>query len=253
MRDSISGKSRECTKNTVLLVHRRMKSPTTDHTTGPIVRITPTEIHVNDPTFIDNIFAGPGHRRDKGQIEANGLGNSPTTIGSRDHDIHKARRAALNPFFSTRNIRRLEPMVHEVLSKIFQRLEDARKKSKAGDDVPVNLNLLYRAAAHDLIADYALGQGSVCFSREDLNAPYVEANHQMVLTWHFSTFFPWFTEIIRLLPVSIVLYLAPTVKHFIDSIQVSLSLSSFICHTYDNIDLDRPNQCGQKNIIRRIG
>ena len=226
VRGSISGKSRRCTNVTVKHFPLRISAPKIDFAVGPIVRITPTEVHLNDPTFIDDIFAGPGHRRDKGQIEVNGLGNSPTFIGSRDHDIHKARRAALNPFFSTRNIRRLEPMVHEVLSKLFQRLEDAKKRSKSGAEVPINLNILYRAVAHDLIADYAFGQGSVCFSREDLNAPYVEANHQMVLTWHFGTFFPWFTHIIRLLPVSIVLILAPTVKHFVNSIQVRRFLFS---------------------------
>ncbi|KAL9609721.1 MAG: hypothetical protein Q9167_005529 [Letrouitia subvulpina] len=32
---------------------------------GPIVRINPHEIHINDPEFIDEIFAGPSKPRDK--------------------------------------------------------------------------------------------------------------------------------------------------------------------------------------------
>jgi hypothetical protein len=184
---------------------------------GPIVRISPEEVHFNDPAFIDAIFAGPGHRREKGSLTINGLGHSPTAIATRSHDLHKSRRAALNPFFSTKNIRRLEPMVHEVLSHIFQHLETAKNEKK-----PVNMSLLYRAATHDLIADYAFGQGSIAFSREDLNEPYFRAYHEMVLTWHFGCYFPWFTHLMRKLPMKIITTMVPSVKQFILMIEVCL-------------------------------
>jgi hypothetical protein len=32
---------------------------------GPIVRITPNEVHFNDPEFIDTLYPGPGRKTDK--------------------------------------------------------------------------------------------------------------------------------------------------------------------------------------------
>jgi hypothetical protein len=109
-------------------------------------------------------------------------------------------------------------MVHEVLSQILQRLETAKKEKR-----PVNMSLLYRAATHDLIADYAFGQGSISFSREDLNQPYFQAYHEMVLTWHFGCYIPWFTHLMRKLPMTILTTMVPSVKQFISMIQVGIS------------------------------
>ena len=106
-------------------------------------------------------------------------------------------------------------MVHEVLSHIFHHLEHAKKTGK-----DVNLSLLYRAATHDLIADYAFGQGSVCFARDDLNQPYFEAYHEMVLTWHVGCYLPWLSQVMRRLPVELVKVLVPTAIQFVNMIQV---------------------------------
>ena len=183
---------------------------------GPILRISPSDVHVNDPTFIDQVYAGPGKRREKGQHTINGLGLSPTGIATKSHDLHRRRRAALNPFFSTQRVRRLEPMVHEVLTQLFQRLEQRRQ-----EDRPVNMSLLYRAATHDLIANYAFGQGSICFRREDLNEPYFQGYHEMVIAWHIGCYFPWIGRIMRKLPPAVVAALMPSSQHFIDMINVS--------------------------------
>jgi cytochrome P450 len=147
--------------------------------------------------------------------ELNGLIASPTALGSQKHDLHKSRRAALNPFFSKQNIRRLEATIVEVLDRIFQRL-DEHVRTK----LPVNLSLLYRAATHDIISEYAFGDSSVCFNRQDLNQPYFEAYHKMVLTWHVGCYFPWIGYFMRKLPPSAVTMIMPTARNSIDTIEV---------------------------------
>jgi cytochrome P450 len=185
---------------------------------GPIVRISPNAIHVNDPEYIDQIYAGPGKKRDKGQRTINGFSGSPTALGSQNHDLHRSRRAALSPFFSKQNIRRLEPTVINVLHQIFQRLDQLVETK-----LPVDLGLLFRAATYDIISEYAFGEGSGSLARPDLNKGYFEAYHKMVLTWHIGCYFPWIGKIMRKLPADVVGMLMPTARNSIDSIEVSFS------------------------------
>ncbi|KAK3938302.1 hypothetical protein QBC46DRAFT_343681 [Diplogelasinospora grovesii] len=41
---------------------------------GPIVRISPHELHCNDPSFIDTLYAGGSVRRDKYEYFASQFG-----------------------------------------------------------------------------------------------------------------------------------------------------------------------------------
>ena len=47
----------------------------TQNTAGPIVRINPHEIHINDPEYIEEVYAGPSKKRDKYRWIARMLGS----------------------------------------------------------------------------------------------------------------------------------------------------------------------------------
>lgn len=182
---------------------------------GPIVRISPSIVHINDPEYIDLVFGGPGKKREKGQQTINGLASSPTVLGTANHDLHKSRRGAISSFFSKQNIRRLEPTIIEILQLIFQRLDEHNKTR-----LPLDLGLLFRAATHDIISNYAFGEGSMSLARPDLNQPYFHAYHQMVVTWHIGCYFPWIGRLMRKLPPAAVTVLMPTAKNSIETIEV---------------------------------
>lgn len=44
-----------------------------------------------------------------------------------DHDLHKYRRAALNPFFSLQNVRKLQPVIEERVTTMMKRIRDFNK------------------------------------------------------------------------------------------------------------------------------
>jgi cytochrome P450 len=184
---------------------------------GPIVRISPNIVHINDPEYIDHVFAGSGKKREKGQQTINGLAGSPTVLGTTNHDLHRSRRAAISPFFSKQNIRRLEPTIVEIVQLIFQRFDEHIKSG-----LPLNLSLLFRATTHDIISNYAFGEGIVNLRKPDLNQPYFDAYHQMVLTWHLGCYFPWIGQFLRNIPPAAVTVIMPTAKTHIETIQVRI-------------------------------
>jgi hypothetical protein len=63
---STSGKSRSYTHNTVCPINFiYIRTALMFYISGPIIRINPHEIHINDPGYIDEIYAGAPKKRDK--------------------------------------------------------------------------------------------------------------------------------------------------------------------------------------------
>ena len=95
---------------------------------GPIVRINPYELHVNDPDFLEDIYVGPGtHKRDKWAFTTNGLGVPDATLMTNPHDLHRVRRAALNPFFSKTSVRKLQSLIDAKIDLFLERFEEFQK------------------------------------------------------------------------------------------------------------------------------
>ena len=108
---------------------------------GPILRITPHEISIDDLQFLDTIYApGQGAKRHKDASKQKGLGINTSIGGAIDHDLHRNRRESLNPFFSKASVMRLEPQLLEKIDQLREAFEDATKSKK-----PLNLADLYYA------------------------------------------------------------------------------------------------------------
>ena len=91
---------------------------------GPIIRINPYELHVSDPTYYDElcVSSASGEKRNKWEWYTKQFGTPEAMFSTVDHDQHKARRAALNRFFSMASVRRLQPVVTERVQTLIERL-----------------------------------------------------------------------------------------------------------------------------------
>lgn len=106
---------------------------------GPIIRINPYELHISDPEYIDKLYASSasGEKRDKWMWYTKQFGTPGAMFSTSPHDHHKARRAALNRFFSMASVRRLQPLLEERVQQLVKRLKTCNKV--------ITLNLAYAA------------------------------------------------------------------------------------------------------------
>ena len=89
---------------------------------GPIVRISPYEVHIATPDFFNDIYTQTD-RRDIWQWQRRGFGANDSTLSTPHHDHHRKRRAAINPLFSKQRVVRLLPTMEERLRSLWARFE----------------------------------------------------------------------------------------------------------------------------------
>jgi hypothetical protein len=121
---------------------------------GPIVRINPYELSVHDADldFMNRLYASVGKEVDKFWWSAGMFGNNDMTFGTIPHHLHKMRRAAFAKFLTPAYIRKLEPVLQNLVNKMIDKISTEVQAGKQ-----VNLVHAYSALTQDVITEY-------CFS-----------------------------------------------------------------------------------------
>jgi cytochrome P450 len=88
-----------------------------------IVRVRPDVLSINDPNFIDQIYSGAGHRRDRYRASVDAIAAQGSVLTSKAHGLHRRRRAISNPYFSKQNVRCLEPVTHDTLANLLSLMD----------------------------------------------------------------------------------------------------------------------------------
>jgi cytochrome P450 len=107
---------------------------------GPIIRINPYELHVSSPDFYEKLYSGPGKRRHRWDWFTAQFGLPESMFGTNDHDSHRIRRAAVNPFFSKGAVRKLQPIIDERIDALLNRFQEFQASSQ-----PIILNYAFSA------------------------------------------------------------------------------------------------------------
>ncbi|KAH8174628.1 cytochrome p450 domain-containing protein [Sarocladium implicatum] len=96
---------------------------------GPIVRISPDEIHIDDYTWLDTLYTvTSGGHRDKHLPDAVIVGTPFAIFGTEKHDIHRKRRQAFAGIFSKANVARVETMVWDKMEKLLNNMNQEIKQ-----------------------------------------------------------------------------------------------------------------------------
>ena len=175
------------------------------------MRISPYELHINDPNYYDVLYAGAGKKRDK-YTWAIRLFNAPdSAIATVHHDQHRMRRAAMNQYFSKASVRRLESIIQDNLDKLLLRLEVFQRSGES-----INMVMAYSAFTSDIITSYAFGESYKYLDKEDFNTAFYNAMlsvHQMgaaIKQWS------WILTAMTSLPDQMVGWLDPGMMAFLN-------------------------------------
>jgi cytochrome P450 len=102
------------------------------------------EIHIKDPSFLDEIYAPASSRREKYPFLMRTLATSQASGATVNHDTHRKIREALNPFFGKKAITSFESIIKERVLKLRQVVEEHSRSQ-----TPLNLSDIYFALANE--------------------------------------------------------------------------------------------------------
>ncbi|EON67247.1 hypothetical protein W97_06500 [Coniosporium apollinis CBS 100218] len=119
---------------------------------GPVIRISPHELHLNSPHLWDTIYAPKNDKWGWG-IAAIGLPDS--AVGTVSHELHRKRRAALSPFLSRRAVEKFGHVIYGNFEEFVERLRAARDTRVRG---VVEMGRLWHCLAVDVVTEYAFAR-----------------------------------------------------------------------------------------------
>jgi len=186
---------------------------------GPIVRISPYEVHISDADFYDSLYTGSVNPREKWGWGARVFGVKSAYIGTISHELHRKRRAPLNHFFSKRSVLALEPMLQEMVEKLCARLDGFKQSGKA-----VNMRNATAALTMDVITRYAFGKAYDALEDEGFAPNWSTAIESIGKVGYLNVYFPLATEIMKRLPVGVSKWLSPETASIMDLQMVGFRL-----------------------------
>lgn len=161
---------------------------------GPIVRIAPNELHINDPEiFQDMTKVGSHFTKDPSFYSY--VTFPRTSVGESDPARHRARRLVLSPAFSPGRVQQLAPMVKEKVDLLLSRFEEYAKKEN-----PININASSKAFTMDIISKIVFGKALDCLRDPNFRNQFIEYLHSTFDMGWTAPSFPLMTKFSLSLP-----------------------------------------------------
>lgn len=174
------------------------------------MRINPYEIHIIDPDFYDELYVS--HKKlDKYRWWTNLAGADGSSFSTVPHELHRQRRAALNPFFSARSVAQVQPMIKSKVEKLSARFDAIAKTGEV-----VRVDAAFMALTMDIICDYSFAN-----DRKYLDEPDFKLLWKQTIIGAFEggavgRQFPWMLPLMKRLPRSIVFAMDASVGHILN-------------------------------------
>ncbi|KAE8356302.1 cytochrome P450 [Aspergillus coremiiformis] len=178
---------------------------------GPVVRITPTELHIKDTDFYDVIYAPASKKRDKYDRWTAGLGAPRSALATVSHNLYRLRRSATSHFFSKRTASNAEPLICKHVERLCGRFAAACQTKSV-----LQLDAAYIALTMDIITEYSYGTSYDCLAAGDFQPRWKETILAAVSSFALTRQFPWIFPLMKATPSSILRFLIPNGKLWLE-------------------------------------
>ncbi|KAF2034988.1 cytochrome protein [Setomelanomma holmii] len=171
---------------------------------GPIVRISPGDIHIDDPEFFDSIYTSR-EAFDKPEHLKWRFGSPDALFSTPGHGLHRLRRSSQDQFFAKSRIQRLAPLIQDVADRMCTRLDC----DFAGYRKVLNLNNLFTSYIADVTTQYSFNRDFMYLSDENFKSPFVQAIRGFKDIAQPCTQCPWLGQLLSFIPERVAVYLQP--------------------------------------------
>ncbi|KAI4191380.1 MAG: hypothetical protein L6R41_000167 [Letrouitia leprolyta] len=202
---------------------------------GPIVRINPYEIHINDPWFWDKLYVGGSQgKTDKWDWSIRMFGQvDNSAFDTLDHDKHRMRRAPWNPYFSKQSISRIQPLlIQNAVNKLCSKFAEYQAAGK-----PAVMTDAYASLTTDVISEYSFPEGYDLLSRPgDFDWEHYHSWMALSRISHSLKQFPWLYPLLDSIPAWVTRYTSPDFYVVIKQQNYLLEQAKLILRQRENED-----------------
>ncbi|KAH0437675.1 cytochrome P450 [Colletotrichum camelliae] len=172
---------------------------------GPIVRVNPRELVIQDADFYSQLYVPAGKRSTHTIMGLRaGLGMSDAIVTTSQHELHHMRRKAVEGFFSKQSVTRMETRIHHEARRLDEKL-----RQLSGTGQVIQLDHAFSAVAGDLAAQFACGESPELIEDPAFNPDWHTTLTGILTMVPYVRNFPWINDIMRLVPVWILKALNP--------------------------------------------
>ncbi|KKY32359.1 putative cytochrome p450 [Diaporthe ampelina] len=146
----------------------------------PIVRISPFELHVDDSSFFNEIYRQDG-RWHKYEFSTKGQAAPGGAVFTADHDAHKRRRMAINPFLSKPAIMKRMDLIQSKINLLQERIKEATNQGTMFE-----LGLAFSAMTIDIATAYVMGKSYDSLRSPGFNKELTRVLQEGGYLWHVN-------------------------------------------------------------------
>ena len=113
---------------------------------------------------MDKLYPSQARDVERWSWAAGMFGTYEMTFGAVSHNLHRTRRGAISNFFSKASVRKLQPVIRDLVDKLCDKCERTMNTGQ-----PVNMVYAYSALTQDIITEYSCSDCSNVLELKDFS------------------------------------------------------------------------------------